>query len=52
MSFWFQGSKNYDVAIDPHVQEFYHSQIEDIEIQGNKLSLQQLSDFVPAAAVI
>lgn len=33
MPFLFQGSKSYDVAVDPHMLDF-HSQIEDIEIQG------------------
>ncbi len=43
MPFWFQGSKSYDVAVDPHMLETYHSQIEDIDIQGNP-SLQRLLD--------
>lgn len=41
----FQSAKGYDVAVDPHMLEFYHSQIEDIEIQGKLHTQQQLLDF-------
>lgn len=41
----FQSPKGYDVAVDPHMLEFYHSQIEDIEIQGKLHTQQQLLDF-------
>lgn len=40
MPFSFQGTKSEDVAVDPHLMDFYQSQIEDVEIQG-KLSTQQ-----------
>ena len=45
MPFSFQGAKSEDVAVDPHMMDCYQSQIEDIDIQGNLRTQQQLFDF-------
>lgn len=45
MPFSFQGTKNEDVAVDPHLMDFYQSQNEDIDIQGKLSTQQQLLDF-------
>lgn len=45
MPFSFQGTKSEDVAVDPHTMDFYQSQTEDIDIQGNLRTQQQFLDF-------
>lgn len=45
--FSFQGTRSEDVAVDPHMKDFFQSQNEDIDIQGkpNKSTQPQLLDL-------
>lgn len=47
MPFSFQGTRSEDVAVDPHMKDFFQSQNEDIDIQGkpNKPTQPQPLDF-------